>query len=316
MIRTLAVTNDLQLLLDLPLNELSRADIQWYWVDFDAPSQEEAMLLEHHFHFHPLAIDDCFHLLQRAKLDHYEGVHFFVLHALHQQSLNAEEVDIFLGDHFLVTFHWTQQREIEDAWSKVLKDPKLWESGPITALHLVIDKLVDEYFPCVHLIEDQLSDLDNEGGSQIPPLLMKQVFDIRSKLLKLRRTILPMRDLMYRVINSDRIVGLKPHVPYFTDIYDHLLKLSDMLDNNRELTADLRDSYISLNSYRMNTIMKTLTVITTIFMPLTFIAGIYGMNFDFMPELYWKYGYFVILAVMAGIGITMFTWFRKKGWFH
>lgn len=316
MIRTLAVTTDQQVLIDLPLEQLKEDHIQWYWVDFNAPDPQEALLLEEYFHFHPLAIDDCYHLLQRAKLDHYEENHFFVLHALQQQSLTAEEVDIFLGENYVVSFHYAQLREIEDAWLKLSKEIKYWNKGPVYAVYLIIDKLVDAYFPSVHQIEDQLSELDLRGSTQSPHLLMKEVFEIRSKLLTLRRTILPMRDLMYRTINSDRIPGLKSQLIYFTDIYDHLLKLSEMLDNNRELTADLRDSYISLNSYRMNTIMKTLTVITTIFMPLTFIAGIYGMNFDFMPELGWKYGYFIILLIMAGIGTGMFAWFSKKGWFH
>jgi magnesium transporter len=123
---------------------------------------------------------------------------------------------------------------------------------------------------------------------------MNQVFDIRSRLLKLRKTIVPMRDFLYRTLNSERIEGLKALHVYFADVYDHLLKLSEMIDSNREMTSDMRDSYISLSSNRMNTIMKTLTVITTIFMPLTFVAGIYEMNFAYMPELTWRWGYFLI----------------------
>ncbi len=109
---------------------------------------------------------------------------------------------------------------------------------------------------------------------------------------------------------------MKERQLYFHDIYDHLLKLSEMIETNREITADIRDSYLSLNSNRMNNIMMTFTAITTIFMPLSFIAGIYGMNFDYMPELHWKYGYFVVLAAMAVIGMTMFVWFKRNGWFQ
>ncbi len=108
---------------------------------------------------------------------------------------------------------------------------------------------------------------------------------------------------------------MKQHAAYFQDIHDHLLKLSDMVEANRDLTSDIRDSFISINSYRMNTIMKTLTVITTIFMPLTFIAGIYGMNFRYMPELEWSFGYFAVLFIMFSIGLGMFWWFKVKGWF-
>jgi magnesium transporter len=124
-----------------------------------------------------------------------------------------------------------------------------------------------------------------------------------------------MRELLYRILNTQRIEGLHHYVPFFTDIHDHLLKLSEMVDSNRDMTSDMRDHYMSLSTNRMNTIMKTLTVITTIFMPLTFIVGLYGMNFHNMPELSWHYGYYAVLIIMSMLGIGMFIWFKQKGWF-
>lgn len=315
MIRSLAVTNDLEIIRDIQITQLSSSNIMWYWVDFSEPSEEEAKLLEEHFNFHPLAIEDCFHFLQRPKLDHYEDVHFFVMHAINQQTLAAEEVDLFLGGNFVVTFHLNYSKEIEDAWCKIIEQKKGFEKGHLYASYVVMDKLVDQYFPSVYHIEDQLNEIENNVDSESTQALMEDIFEIRSKLLKLRRTIVPMRDLLYRIINSERIEGINRLSHYYRDVYDHLLKLSEMIDSNRDMTADMRDSYISLNSNRMNTIMKTLTVITTIFMPLTFIAGIYGMNFDNMPELKWQWGYFIALVVMFGIGFGMFMWFSKKGWF-
>jgi len=316
MIRILAVTGEGQVLKDIPLERLEEEDIHWYWVDFYAPDEEEALLLETHFHFHPLAIEDCFHLLQRPKLDHYGDVHFFVLHAMNQHTLAADEVDLFLGRRFLVTFHYQISREIDDAWGRIaLADEGSGSKGPIYAAYLIMDKLVDQYFPGVYQIEDQLNEIENNVFEESIEQLMDDIFEIRSKLLKLRKTIVPMRDLLYRIINTVRIEGIQDYSLYFTDIHDHLLKLSEMIDSNREMTADMRDSYVSLNSNRMNSIMKTLTVITTIFMPLTFIAGIYGMNFSYMPELQWRWGYFAALAAMLGIGVGMYLWFRRKGWF-
>lgn len=316
MLRTFAVTQHSGTKHNISLEELTQPDIAWYWVDFSAPTEEEALSLERHFHFHPLAIEDCFHLLQRPKLDHYGDVHFFVLHALNQLDLTAHEVDLFIGGNFLVTFHHQQLQELEDAWQRITADNGIWEKGHLYAMYTVVDKLVDQYFPAVYQIEDQLLDIEADGGRKISHALMNDVFNIRSKLLRLRKTIVPMRDLLYRIINSDRIAGMKEQHVYFADIYDHLLKLSEMIDSNREITADMRDNYISLSSNRMNTIMKTLTVITTIFMPLTFIAGIYGMNFNYMPELEWNWGYFAVLGVMLCIGLGMFAWFRRKGWFE
>ncbi|ANE45953.1 metal transporter [Paenibacillus swuensis] len=315
MIRTLAVTQDGMLEMDVPFEQLEDERIDWYWVDYEAATQEERLTLDTHFHFHPLAIEDCVHFLQRPKLDHYDETHFFVLHAMNDVTLEANEVDLFLNSRFIVTFHLEPNAEIEEAWSRFTQQPGLRKQGPLHAAYMVMDKLVDQYFPSVHRIEDELNEIEFRSGSKINDI-MDQVFKLRSDLLKLRRTIVPMRDLLYRVVNSQRIEGLKSQMVYFQDIYDHLLKLSEMIESNRELTADLRDNYLSISSNRMNHIMKTLTVITVIFMPLTFIAGVYGMNFDWMPELEWSFGYPLIVGLMAALGLGMFTWFKRKGWFE
>ncbi|MBP1997082.1 magnesium/cobalt transporter CorA [Paenibacillus eucommiae] len=315
MIRILAVNDKHEVIQQCSLEDLKNPNIQWFWVDFDAPSEDEALLLEKYFHFHPLAIEDCYHLLQRPKLDHYEDTHFFVLHALNPDTLAAEEVDMFWGNNFIVTFHYSPSKEMDESWRRIMEQKRLREKGIAYTAYLIIDKLVDEYFPSLYQIEDQLDEIEVRGKSVPVHILMNEVFEIRAKLLKIRKTIFPMRDLLYRVLNSEKIDGLKEQMVYFTDIYDHLLKLSELIDSNRDLTADIRDSYVSMNSYRMNTIMKTLTVITTIFMPLTFIAGIYGMNFENMPELTWHSGYFIVLFIMLVIGFSMFMWFRYKKWF-
>jgi magnesium transporter len=315
MIRSLAVTFELEVIRDIPLTQLEEDRVKWYWVDFNVPSEEEARLLEDHFHFHPLAVDDCFHLLQRPKLDHYEDFHFFVLHAINPETLGAEEVDIFLGTNYIVTYHTQLSREIEDAWGRIAEQKKGVDKGHIYATYLIMDKLVDQYFPSIYQIEEELNEIEGSMNSEALQPLMDDIFEIRSKLLKLRRTIIPMRDLLYRIINSDRIEGLKGLLLYFTDIHDHLLKLSEMIEANRDLTADIRDSYTSINSNRMNTIMKTLTVMTSIFIPLTFIASIYGMNFEHMPELAWDIGYYVVLLVMLVVGTSMILWLWRKGWF-
>ncbi|MBW4081952.1 magnesium/cobalt transporter CorA [Paenibacillus sp. S150] len=318
MIRTLAVTHKGEVLTDLPLQEITLADYAWIWADFATPTAEETLLLDTYFHFHPLAIEDCMHVLQRPKLDYYEDVQFFVLHALNERTLEAEEVDLFLSKSFLVSYHHQLKPEMAEAWEMVkaeIHSRKGWSGGPVAAAYTVMDKLVDRYFPSLYSLEDELADLESQGSSESVEELMSQVFNVRGRLLKLRRTIVPMRDLMYRIVNSQHVQSNGEERIYFGDIYDHLLKLTDMIEVDREMTADLRDSYISLNSNRMNSIMKTLTVITTVFMPLTLIAGIYGMNFRVMPELDWEYGYLAVVLLMLVLGVGMFRWFRRSGWF-
>lgn len=300
---------------DLPLEELKAPDIAWYWVDFNVPTPQEGMMLHDFFRFHPLAIEDCFHFTQRPKLDHYEDHDFFVLHALNQLELNSYEVDLFVGANFIVSYHADELREIESVWALVPTDLKAHQRGPLFVAYLIMDKLVDQYFPSLYQIEEHLDAIEDNTRRLSVRRLMNQVFSIRSDLLKLRRTVFPMRDLLYRVLHAERIPGAADYRVYFTDVHDHLLKLSEMIESNREMTADMRDSYLSVNSNRMNSIMMTLTVITTIFMPLTLLAGIYGMNFDYMPELRWHYGYFVVLGVMGTTAAIMFWWFRRKGWY-
>jgi magnesium transporter len=312
----MAVTEDRELLEDIPLQTLMDKNIKWFWVDFDCPTDTEVQLLDSYFHFHPLAIEDCMHLLQRPKVDHYEDTHFFVVHSLHPETLIAEEINFFLGPRGIVTFHLASSEEIDEVWRRIL-DPSIRDGKDHNYVsYLIMDQLVDNYFPTLYRIEDQLNDLEVEGEMKVNIQVMtEQIYDIRADLLRLRRSVIPMRDLLYRIISSDKVPMVKEHHAYFTDIHDHLLKLTEMIESNREMTTDLRDSYNSLRSNRMNAIMKTLTVITTIFMPLTFIAGVYGMNFVNMPELNWSWGYFIVIGVMVLLGFGMYLWFKRKGWF-
>jgi magnesium transporter len=214
-----------------------------------------------------------------------------------------------VGHNFIVTFHQSPSVEIEMVQKRLIEDKNVLNKGAMYIFYLIMDKIADEFFPNVYQIEDELNEIEANQN------LIEEVYEIRSKLLKLRRTILPMRELLYRILNSERLIIPKEERVYFMDIHDHSLKLSEMIESNREMTADIRDSYISLNSNRLNTIMKTLTVLTSIFIPLTFIASIYGMNFEYMPELTWRFGYFGVLGVMFVVGFSMLMGLWLKGWF-
>ncbi len=315
MIRTLAFNMKKELIRDLGVHEIVSGNFLWYWIDFDQASEEECRCLRNPLHFHPLAIEDCIYTLQRPKLDYYENNHFFVTQSLNQVTLTKEEVDFFLGHNYIVTFHHKPTAEIEDVWNRLLLSDAWDKWDPSHILYSVFDKMVDNYFSPVYQIEDRLNEIDENSKQRSMEVLLEDLFDTRQLLLSLRHTITPMRDLLYRILNSQRLEGLQEKKVYFSDIYDHLLKLTEMIEANRELAQDIRDSYISLNSHETNHVMKVLTVITTIFMPLTFIVGLYGMNFHYMPELGWKYGYFGALLLMLIIGIGMSWWFSKKGWF-
>ncbi|WP_430791132.1 magnesium/cobalt transporter CorA [Virgibacillus flavescens] len=305
---------------NLPVEEVTLEDLrtnnyEWYWADFTTPTEQETALLETFFNFHPLAVEDCIHDLQRPKLDYYDDHTFFVIHSLDSKSLAKNEIDIFIGDDFIVTYH-KQECTYTDAVMRLLDREKNKELvDEYYVFYQLLDFVVDEYFPIVYGIEDHINEIEDNTKKLSMESLLEQLFDRRGELLVLRQTAHPMRDLLYRILNSHHLDGVQERREYFADIHDHLIKVADIIASNRELTQDIRDSYLSLNAHQTNRTMQVLTVISVIFMPLTFIVGIYGMNFTFMPELDEKYGYFIVWAVMLMISIGMFLWFRKKGWF-
>ncbi|MCB2290410.1 magnesium/cobalt transporter CorA [Clostridium sp. CS001] len=315
MIRTIAITKDLKPIYDLPLSDLSKENILWYWMDFNNPTQEESSLLETYFHFHHLAIEDSIFSLNSPKVDYYNDYNYFILNALDEFTLDPIEVSLFVGSNYIVSYHNAELKEIDEAWERVKINEKNFLKGPAYIVHQILDNIVDYYFPATNQIEDKLNKIEAYGMKKPIYKLMDEVFEIRSDLLKLRKVVNSMRDLLYRILNSERLEDFNEHRLYFSDIHDHLIKLSDMIASNREMTSDMRDNYMSINSSRMNKNMMVLTVMSSIFIPLTFIVGVYGMNFRYMPELDLKYGYFVVWLLMAIIALEMFLWFKRKGWF-
>lgn len=315
MIRTLALTHDNELVTDYPLEQLNDETIKWYWVDFGEPVPSETEKLDTVFQFHPLAIEDCINTLQRPKMDYYDDYNFIVVHALSSRDLERDEIDIFNGDGYIVTYHKNPSPELEQVWNRLKRDktPTKWEENYI--LHQLLDKVVDNYFPIVYAIEDHINMIEDNTKQLSMEELLEQLFDRRADLLTLRQTVRPMRDLLYRMLSSSHLEGVQHRKEYFADIYDHLLKVAELVESNREMTQDIRDSYMSLNSHETNRTMQVLTVISTIFMPLTFIVGVYGMNFTYMPELDERYAYFVVMGIMVIIAVIMFLWFKRKGWF-
>ncbi|NRD79279.1 magnesium/cobalt transporter CorA [Bacillus sp. BRMEA1] len=315
MIRTIAITKNHEIIKDVEIPKLVNGDYLWYWIDFNQPNTDECEYLKTPLSFHPLAIEDCMHYLQRPKLDYYKDHTFLVTQAINQDSLEKEEIDFFLSENYIVTFHQHSSYEITEVWNRLVQTEISDKWDPSHVLYLIIDKMVDNYFPPVYKIEDRLNEIDENSKGRGMEALLDDLFHTRHQLVSLRHTITPMRDLLYRILNSQRVTEIKGKTVYFSDVHDHLLKLTEMIEANRELTTDIRDSYISINSHQTNHVMKILTVITTIFMPITFIVGLYGMNFRYMPELTWKYGYFVTLFVMFVITVGMSWWFKRKGWF-
>ena len=315
MIRIAAIDSNNQLVENLSIHNLNFKEHNWCWIDFNSPSEEEIQELSHSLHFHPLAIEDCVYSMQRPKLDYYDDFSFFVTHLPGPEAYNEHEIDFFLGENYIVTFHYEDLEEVNETWKK-LQDTKMLDQWDIyKVFYEVMDNVVDDYFPILAHLEDEINLVEENPNDEPMDQLLERLFELRHQLLELRHAINPLSDLFYRILYSHRLQGIQDRREYFMDIYDHLLRLSEMANSNREITNDIRDNFISINSYQQNKVIQVLTVITSIFAPLTFIAGIYGMNFDNMPELHWHYGYPIAMVVMLLITVVMIVIFKKRGWF-
>ncbi len=294
------------------LYSLSNLDAyEWVWIDLSSSTKEEAAELFHYYRFHPLAVEDCLDAInQRPKVDFFDEYMFLVIYALKENYL-MEELDIFVNERFIITYHQKAIMEIDEVWKNAINNPA---ETPIDILHKLIDKVVDEYFPKAYDIEERLNALEENADLLSIKELINHLYDLRMIIFRIRRVILPMNDLLYRITHTEKMTLISEKQYYFNDVYDHLLKLREMIEGYRDFSADLRDNYMSVSSNNMNETIMALTIITTIFMPLSFIAGLYGMNFSFMPMAEWRNGFWYVMIVMGISAILMVIFFMAKGW--
>jgi magnesium transporter len=273
------------------------------------------------FGFHPLALEDVLNVPQRPKVERYEGHLLIVLREVRYPE-PPEQISLFLGDRVVVSF----QERPGDAFDPVrgrLRQGKgqIRTRGADFLAYALCDAVIDAFFPTLEKLGDEVEELEERLIASPSPERFREIRHVRQRLLGVRRAVWPSRDAMNELLREDSPLIRAGTRPYLRDCYDHTVQLMDMVETFREMAAGLVDEYMSSMSNRMNEIMKVLTVIATIFIPLTFIAGIYGMNFDThvspynMPELGWRYGYPAVLLVMAAAAAGMLYYFRRKKWF-
>jgi magnesium transporter len=293
------------------------------WINVDGIGDRQMLEdLGRLFHLHPLALEDVVNTHQRPKVDQYPGNLFIVMRMVQrQQQLESEQVSMFLGKNYVLTF---QENLPGDSFNAVRA--RLREAGPLTGpgpdylAYRLIDGVVDNYFPVLEQYGEVIESLETEVLQSLSRETMNRIHAIKRDLLFLRRAIWPMREAVNQLVRDPSpLVGSETRL-FLRDCYDHTVQLIDLLETFRDLGSDLRDLFLSSASNRLSEIMKVLTIISTIFIPLTFIAGIYGMNFDpdsspwNMPELRWYYGYPITLLVMLAIGVSLLIYFWRNGW--
>ncbi len=273
------------------------------------------------FHFHPLAIEDCLNTgYQTPKVDDFGSYLFIIAHALRGQEnytlIETMEINFFLADHFLVTlFQEENMPPVNSVWQRLERDERLLENGPDFLSHGILDAVVDEYMPVLDKMDDELEWLEDQVLEKPLPKLLERLMEIKHSLMFLRRVISPQREVMNRLSRDEfKMIDHQSQI-YYRDIYDHLVRFQDMIEALRDVVSGSMDIYLNSTSLRLNEVMKALTVVSTIFLPLSFVAGVYGMNFDFMPELHWRYGYLMVWVIFLVIPIGMLIFFKKRGWF-
>ncbi|MBW6468506.1 MAG: magnesium/cobalt transporter CorA [Coriobacteriia bacterium] len=285
------------------------------WVDIAGPDPGDLERVGQRFGLHPLALEDCLHEPQRPKIEVFDD-HLFLIWTvpgLSRESADQAEVDAFLGNGWLVTIHRGANRATEHAVSEA---GPLMASGPDRVLHAVLDHLVDGVFFAIDEVGESLERLEGqllqaeEGAS---PAHLREIYVMRRRILDLHRIIAPERDIVRALLRERDFVTVDAF-RYFSDVGDHLARVEDALDSLRTVATDLTDIHLSAVANRTNEIMKRLTVVATIFMPLTLITGIYGMNFRMFPELGWRFGYPGVMAIMLGVAVSMLVYFRRRGW--
>lgn len=293
----------------------TRKDI--LWVDIEQPKEEEINILRDVFNFHPLAIEDCVNSKQRPKVDQYKDFYFIIMHALEKNDdirVSVSELNIFLGENYIVTFHKKNIKFIESVYERYQKTPSQFEKGIDFIFYSLIDELVDEYFPILDNVGFTLEKLEELAFKDPNPKTQNELFKLKNNVFRLRKILSPQREVLNIILRHDFSFVKEENRVYFMDVYDHLVRLFDLVDTYHDIISGALEAYLSSLSNKLNEIMKVLTIITTIMMPLSLIAGIYGMNFQYMPELKWRYGYLWALGLMAFVVIVMLVYFKKKKW--
>lgn len=290
-----------------------------YWWDLFQAGPEETECLSQHFHFHHLSIQDCLAELRYPKLDFYETYLYMVIHGVDQDRSEVEgfapkELDIFLGHDFLLTYRSREMRSISETLQRLRDDSPMFDYGIDFILYSILDVLVNNYMPVLDDLEEKQDALEEKIFEKPDPSQLRQILEIKRTLMQLKRTVFPQREVINHLARNEYEVVQAKNQFYFRDVYDMLYRMAEMIESFRDVSTSQMEIYLSTVSNRMNEVMKVLAVAATIFGSMTVIAGIYGMNFEYMPELHWHRGYLFSLCLMVLVSAALALYFRWRKW--
>jgi magnesium transporter len=290
------------------------------WINIDG--LHEVGIIEKigkHFSIHPLILEDILHTGQRPKMEDFEDYIFLVVkmfyHDEKDNEIKMEQVSLLLGSNFVISF---QERE-GDIFNPIRERIRN-HKGRIRMMkadylgYALLDTIVDNYFIILEKIGEDIENMEEELVTRPTPETLQTIHNLKRELIVLRKSIWPLREVVNSLERGESPLINEATGVYLRDVYDHTIQVIDTIETFRDMVSGMLDIYLSSISNKMNEVMKVLTIIATIFIPLTFVAGLYGMNFEFMPELKWHWGYFAALLVMAAVAVFMVFYFRRKRW--
>lgn len=285
------------------------------WYDFYNPSVSENEIFKSYFNFNKLEIDDTVNGTPRAKYKSYDTYQYIVLHSIDTNNSGDKALNLFIKDKVLITYHHQPFSVLNNLAYMLMGENQNGLHTSDVALH-ILDKMVDSYFDLIYEIEDKVYEFeDYQLKDASVKIIMEEVFKIRLNIIKMKRIVYPIQELVDNIKESGLLLVDEKNHMYIQHIDDHIIKQQNILKMSQEMTDEIKDNYSSYNSFKMNSIMQILTLVSVIFLPLTLITGIYGMNFTNMPELKWHYGYYIVLTIMLVISIGCIVYFKKEKWF-
>jgi magnesium transporter len=293
---------------------------QRIWIDLERQSPEADALLTDVLKLHPLTIEDIWAERSRPKIDDFDAYLYVIVHgigAAKHDKLQTVELDVVIGPNWLVT-HDPAGLVSDDVGTELDHSPRVLIKGVAWLAHALLDRVVDGYMPVIDQLDAEIEQLENDtldkAGTQRGRVVLQRILAFKRRLQDLRRMGIYQREILLRLSRGELDEIPADALPFYRDVYDHFLRINDIAEGYRDLVTSALDAYLSVQSNRMNEIMKTLTLMSTVMLPLTFIAGLYGMNFKHMPELDWAWGYPGALGLMAAVTAAILLWFRRRGW--
>jgi magnesium transporter len=304
---------------DLP--ELIKDQTNLIWVDMEKPGKKEDFLLSDVFDFHPLTIEDARETRNQPKVEAFPDYLFFIVHGVRpgetlSNNFTTKELDGYLGKNYVVTYHHENFHSIDNVKRQITSSPFICQRGASYLLNRILDELVDLYMPVIDDYDHSINEMEErifrmkQGSNE----MLSDIMGLRRSVARLRRISSKQLDVLYKFAHGDFPFIADDDLPFYRDVYDHLQRISDLSEGYRDLVGGLMDIHFNVIATRTNDVMKVLAVFSSIMLPLSLIAGIYGMNFDNMPELKSPYGYFATLGVMLIVGGGLFIYFWRKGW--